>query len=204
MKRFPNPFAVRLFENRYIPFIFVICAIIAGGWIYLETRLPDSPAELIEMLAVNDVPTHFAVGHKLMRYGKKPFLVAIRHHDYRIRGRAAHFLGLLHDRSVLAELVEASNDPNEYVRNRVAFALGELGDPRALSTLERLAEDTDQGVRDTAREAIQKLEVKNKIKAGEQKRGRESFIDSQEGHVIKAISCRGAHVFPPVDWPTIF
>ena len=39
---------------------------------------------------------------------------------------------------------------------------------------------------------------------GEQKRGRESFIDSQEGHLIKAMSCRVARVFPPVDWPTIF
>src|SRR5439155_26353910 len=82
------------------------------------------------------------------------------------------FLGLLHDQSVLDDLIEVSGDPDAYVRSRVAFALGQLGDPRALHTLYRLAHDEEKVVRYTANEALAKITRKQRNQTkGRQKQG---------------------------------
>jgi len=148
----------RVYESRLAPAIFLICTVLALAFFYSENRLPQDPTALVEMLAVNDVPTQFAAGHKLMRYGKDPFLVALRHPDYRVRGRAAHFLGLLGDKSVVGNLITASQDKDPYVRSRVAFALGKLKDKRAVPALLQLSKDSDKTVRVTAEEALREID----------------------------------------------
>lgn len=143
--------------NKYVLLIFVTSALLGGTILYEQNRLPNDPNILIEMLAENNIPTHLAVGRRLMNFGKEPLLVALRHRDGRVRGRAAQFLGLLHDKTVIDDLIDASDDDDPYVRNRIAFALGELQDSRSVPTLQKLAQDQDRAVQHTANKALEKL-----------------------------------------------
>ena len=102
---------------KYLVGIYAVAITVVGIILYYQVRLPNDPDSLIEALADNNVPAHLNAGQKLMRLGKDPLVRALRHPDYRVRGRAAHFLGLLGDKTVVSDLIEASNDKNPYVRS---------------------------------------------------------------------------------------
>ena len=83
---------------------------------------------------------------------------AVGDKQYRIRGMAASYIGVLQDLTVVPLLVKALEDDHAYVRSCAALALGRL---RATETKERLLtvmkDDWDQTVRSRAKEALERM-----------------------------------------------
>ncbi len=74
----------------------------------------------------------------------KEFASLLKHDDPAVRGRAAAVLGMVGDKNIVAFLLEALSDKEEYVRQKVAGALGRIGDKTAIPFLsKRLDEDKD-------------------------------------------------------------
>lgn len=145
----------------YAPLVAIVLASFAAYWSE-DKRLPDDVPTLIELMGDNDMAVHTDAARKLMKLGKEPFLTALHHKNPNVRAVAAHFLGLLHDPSVQATLIESANDPDHYVRMWSAFSLGVIGNEKSLPTLTALTKDKVEVVRVDAQEAIAKLEKRLK------------------------------------------
>jgi len=135
----------------------LFCLAVGGIYVY-KKRTPQDPRTLIELMGSNDMETSLEAANKLRAYGKKePFLIALRHNDNKVRAVAAHFLGLLGDKSVQPNLIEAARDHDPHVRMWAAFSLGRIGDAEALPILSSLKEDDVEIVRIQAQRAIDGL-----------------------------------------------
>ena len=145
-----------VFKNKTLYWVPAIC--IAAATIFSYNRYPpeDIPS-LIEMMGSNDMQLHTTAANKLKVHGKEPFLIAIKHSNPNVRARAAHFLGLLNDTTVVSALIESAQDSDAHVRMWTAFSLGEIGDSNVLATLNLLAQDGEEIVRRKAKEAIEKI-----------------------------------------------
>jgi HEAT repeat protein len=53
------------------------------------------------------------------------------------------------------------SDPDEFVRERAADALGRIRDVRAAAALQAALKDRDDDVRKTAKEAFEKIELRD-------------------------------------------
>jgi HEAT repeat protein len=82
----------------------------------------------------------------------------LKDEQYRIRGMAASYLGVLNDKTVVPLLLKALDDSHAYVRASAALGLGRL---RAAEAKEKLAtvmkEDWDQTVRSRSKEALERI-----------------------------------------------
>lgn len=78
--------------------------------------------------------------------------------EYRIRGMAASYLGVLQDKQVIPLLLKALEDDHAHVRACAALGLGRLEAMEAKDKLTLVMQDDwDQTVRSRAREALERM-----------------------------------------------
>jgi hypothetical protein len=82
----------------------------------------------------------------------------LKDEQYRIRGMAASYLGVLNDKTVVPLLLKALEDSHAYVRASAALGLGRLRAAEAREKLTAVMEgDWDQTVRSRSKEALERI-----------------------------------------------
>jgi len=133
---------------------------LAGGaaFYYAPGPLPDDVDSLTELMGSNDQEIHLGAAHKLKRkFGKEPFLAALKHPNPNVRSVAVHFLSFFREPGVQEALISMASDSDPFVRKWVAYSLGQIGDKHAFLTLRDLAKDDQGMVRRSAEESIPEL-----------------------------------------------
>ncbi len=75
---------------------------------------------------------------------------------------AAKALGNMEAEKAIPDIIALLDDPNERVRQDAAYSLGILGDKSAIPALQKAEKDKDELVRFFAKEAIERIENKEK------------------------------------------
>jgi len=89
----------------------------------------------------------------------KPFgalRAALKHHDWRVRVRAADLLGQLKDPEAAQPLRAALNDPDHWVRGTAVWALANIGEPSAVESVIGALKHSDSSTRCAAAHALGK------------------------------------------------
>ncbi|MBI5576671.1 MAG: HEAT repeat domain-containing protein [Deltaproteobacteria bacterium] len=94
--------------------------------------------------------------------GAIPAIVsALRHDSPEVRAGAADVLGDVGDSGSVVHLMRSLSDSDPRVRSAAASALGRIKDPRAVGPLAKLSQDdADDGVRNSAKDALEWMDVK--------------------------------------------
>jgi len=118
----------------------------------------------------------------------EPLIQALKD-EWHIRALAAAALGRIGDKRAVDPLIQALKDKHIYVREGAASALGVIKDARAVEPLMKALEDKNRGVRKVAKEALEKLEAKEKRSS---KLSSKRKATPQEGYTVSELVDEGA------------
>jgi HEAT repeat protein len=143
--------------HRYVPARVAEVLVSLGesaAWLlcYLLSEIPSESKPLV--LSV--------LGQMQPGYPLEQVIACLKDKEVQVRRAAAATLGDANAVIAMPELCRAASDKNWAVRAAVAKALGQIGEPAAMPFLQKLMEDEVWIVSINAREALRRVELRNK------------------------------------------
>lgn len=124
-----------------------------------EVRPAKDVDGLIQQLANGEALIHEPAINEMVKRGKEPLLLAIKHPNPTVRRHAVKGLGRLKDPTTVPQLVSMLADTDPWARMWAAGALGDFGDSSAICPLLSLRSDPRVFVRQNVERALRSLGV---------------------------------------------